>query len=191
MDREEDWRNAFGGNSYGLYYDEKTKGIFKSEYVVSNNSKTISVNLVLIALMRLVPNEFIPYNNILVFVSLSLGAIFVGIQFGYNFQTARHKNLRRISLTYEQWDCYLKKLNEAYFREIILVLLLIIGMIFSFVLSYNMQSKWWFFGGVGIAFVLGSIIITSLSKTRYMLYKNKITPDLTRGENEDEVITHW
>lgn len=177
-------------HSYMIYYDRETNAVYKANVINMNMHTASAFSLITIALMGYFPNELFPYDSLPLFITLVLVTILVSFRFGYFLSQHSNENLRRIELTKEEWVHYVREGEQTLKSEVIFLVFLKILTLICFILSYIRTSKWGFFGGIGAATLVGVFsAFTSLS--RYLLYKNNITPDLTRGENEDETIAHW
>ena len=163
--------------SYTLFYDKQTKGVFKAEAKSISMPKFLLLFLIVYPAMNLFPNGVIPYHNDLILYSLGLIAIVLSLMVGHYLTQRLNKDVRRITLSKEEWKYYLEKGNKLYFTQItVLTLLLIFAISCIFFLSI-FQSKWWLFGGIGTSVVIGTSI-TTFTKTRYLLYKNKLDVNL-------------
>jgi len=179
-DTNKDKENSFiNENSYTLFYDKKTKGIYKAEAKNIRPSTFLLLFLIGYPTMNLFPNELIPYDDHLFFIGICLMTILLSIVVGTYFVFGLNKNLRRITLSNDDWNYYLEKGNKLYLIQITVMTTLLLFALSCFVFLYILQSKWWFFGGIGASVLVGGGI-THFSKTRYLLYKNKINVHLNR-----------
>lgn len=86
-------------------------------------------------------------------------------------------NYRRVYLTTDEWQDHLKGFNKVYFRQLMLPSLLYFISIVCFICLYIYPTSWLFFIGV-IASMIARSDITFFSKTKYLLYKNKLDVNL-------------
>ena len=176
--------------SYTLYYDKETKGVYKAEAQNINTPKFILLFLIVFPIMNFFPNDFIPYENDVFFISLVVVVIVLSITFGWYLSTRLNKNLRRVTLSKEEWKYYLENGNKLYLTQISVMTIILLFVISCFVFLYFYQSKWWMFGGIGTGVVVGTSI-TLFSRTRYLLYKDRVDVNLNNGGIENENITDW
>src|SRR5699024_9905442 len=140
--------------------------------------------------MNLLQNELIPYHNDLILYSLGLIAIVLSLMVEHYLNQRLNKDVRRITLSKEEWKYYLEKGNKLYFRQITVMTLLLLFAISCILFLSVFQSTWWLFGGIGTSVVIETSI-TIFTKTRYLLYKNKLDVNLNRERKEDEDIAYW
>lgn len=176
--------------SYTLFYDKKTKGVFKAEAQGMSMPKFLLLFLIAYPTMNFFPNDVIPYHNDFILYSLGLIAIVLSLMVGHYLTQKLNKDVRRITLSKEEWKYYLEKGNKLYFTQITVMTLLLLFAISCIVFLSIFQSKWWLFGGIGTSVVIGTSI-TIFTKTRYLLYKNKLDVNLNRERKENEDITYW
>lgn len=169
-----DKRNSFvSDESYTLFYDKQSEGIYKAIPKNISTSKFMLIFLIAYPTMNFLPNNVMPYDNLLALFSLSVIFIVISFGFGLNLSLKSHKDVERISLSKEKWQYYLEKGNKFYIRQLLLIILLLLFTISCIVFLAIFQSKWWFFGAIGTSIVLGTMG-TTCTKTRYLLYKNKL-----------------
>jgi len=174
-------RNSFvNDKSYTLFYDRQTKGVFKAETKNISTPKFLLLFLIGYPTMNIFPNDVIPYHHKLIFFSLCFMTLVLSMIVGNYFVLGLNKGLRRITLSQEEWKYYLEKGNKLYFIQIIFMTSLLLFAITCFILLYIYQSKWWLFGGIGASFIVGGGI-TIFTRTRYLLYKEKIGVNLNNG----------
>lgn len=184
-------KNSFSNDtSYTLYYDKETKGIYKAEAKNINTPTFIFLFLIIFPIMSFFPNNFIPYENKVYFISLTLVVIFFSITVGWYLSNRLNNNLRRVTLSKEEWKYYLEHGNKLYLRQISVMTIILLFVIACFIFLYIYQSKWWMFGGIGTGVVVGTSI-TLFSRTRYLLYKNRVDVNLNNGGIENEDIADW
>lgn len=115
------------------------------------------------------------------FVTMVL-SIMVGRYLAFNML----ENVEKVSLSKDEWNRRLKQGNHFYIRQVIFVIVLSLVATVCFILFSIAPSRWWFFAGVLSGVVVGSQM-TVLSKTRFLLYKNKldINPSDDRAGDDD------
>lgn len=169
-------------NSYTLYLDAKTKEVFRAEGKKINASKFTFGFLVFFAFTRLFSVKILPFDNIFAFVIICLFIFILGLMLGYYLGIKMIDNIQKVTLSKEEWERYLSKGNDFYLRQIISSFILIILSVACFFFLYIFPSKWWFFGGIVLSVLAGTLSL-ALSKTRYDLYKNKI--DITFNDGKE------
>lgn len=188
--KNENERAYTSENSYTIYYDIKTNAVYKAGVIEIHMNTVLSLSLIAYPIMVYFPDKIIPYDNLLLFCILTLSIILISLKLGNFLSRHSNKNLRRIELTKEEWTYYVSEGKRNFKSESILLIFLTLLMFICFILLYVSTSKWWFFGGI-ISAILVGVAMPFISISRYLLYKNKITPELMRGDSEDETITHW
>lgn len=184
-------RNTFiDDKSYTIFYEKKTKKIYTAGTKNISSVKFMLIFLIFYPIMNYFPNNIIPYYDNLMFFLFSFIILLSSLIIGKKISEKSHKDLKKIILSKEKWKDYLEKGNEFYPRQIISMTLLLLFTISFYILLYIYQSKWWLFGAIGIGIVIGTSS-TIFSKTRYLLYKNKLDVNLQEEENSNENITDW
>lgn len=169
-----DKRHSFvSEDSYTLFYDRETQGVFKAHPKNITTSQFLFLFLILYPMMNFFPNDIMPYDNTLALFSIGAAAIIVSIIVGNSSVVKMNSDIKRMTLSKAEWEYYLRKGNRFYFRQIILMTVLLLFAISCIIFLYIFQSKWWLFGGIGTSLVVG-MSITVFTKTRYLLYKNKL-----------------
>jgi len=187
-----DKENSFiNENSYTLFYDKKTKGVYKAEAKNIRSSTFLLLFLIGYPTMNFFPNELIPYEHHLIFIGICLMTILLSMVAGTYFIYGFNKDLRRITLSKDDWNYYLEKGNKLYLIQIAVMTTLLLFAISCFIFLYMYQSKWWLFGGIGTSFIVGGSI-PLFSKTRYLLYKNRVDVHLNNDEamENDDIISY-
>ena len=176
--------NSFvSDESYTLFYDKQSKGIFKGTPKDMSTSKFMLIFLIVYPTMNYFPNDVIPYDNPLALYILGLIAIVFSLAFGLHLSLTSYKEVRTISLSEEEWQSYLEKGNKFYIRQLVVIIILLLCAISCIVCLAIFQSKWWLFGSIGISIFLGTMS-TICTKTRYLLYRNQldVVLDLHEGQ---------
>jgi len=173
--------NNAGEDNYTLYIDTRTKDIVKAGAKDISPSKLTLLILVGYPIVQYFPVGIIPLNNIIAFISVCILVMVFSVLFGYHLSLRMIKDVRKVNLSAEKWNEYLEKGNKFYFRQLIFLLILFLFAITCFVLLYIYPSSWWFFGGI-LSSITAGPFITFFSKTRYLLYKNKLDINLNNGE---------
>lgn len=177
-------------DSYTLYVDSRTKAIYRADAKKISSSKFIFLIIIGYTIIEFFPINIIPLNSFIPFISVCIIMIFLGVLLGYYISPRMLENYRRVTLSPEEWDYYLKIFNRFYFRQFIVPSLLLVISIACFLFFYIYPSSWWFFIGI-ISSIIAGAGITSFSKTKYLLYKDKLNINLNNVGVEDEDITHW
>lgn len=175
--------NTGSGNHFTLYVDPKTKTIYKAGAGTSilSSPKYILLFIIIFIIMNYFPNNIIPYHHTFILFSLSLIVMILSILLGNSLSLRLVKDIKRITLSKEEWKCYLTEGNKFYTKQVMLTVFLFIFSCICFVLLFLSQSKWWLFGGIGSSIALGPLI-PLLSKSRYLLFKNKLPVKLDSDE---------
>lgn len=185
-----DGEPQFDDGAYDLIYDRETKGIYKVEHRTIGRGYYVFITVLLRAMLLVVDEEIVPFDNLLYFIMVSLIAIYISIHIGYRTLYFLQGDAYRIALTQEEWEYYLKEGNKKFVKQIYFVLSTVLVIFICIVCFYIFQSNWWLFGALLIAYLLGTML-PLVSKTRYLFYKGEITPDLNLSEYEDENIFYW
>lgn len=172
--------NPGGKNSYTLYFDPNTHEVFKAEDKKVGASRFTFIFLAFYVFARSFSIEIIPFDNVIVYSIICLLIFLLALMLGYYLRTKLLDNIKKVTLSPEEWERYLNKGNHFYLRQIIFTISLIILSAACFVFLYIFPSKWWLFGGIGLGIVAGTFLII-LSKTKYKLYKNKIDINFNDG----------
>jgi len=179
-----------GDDSYTLFIDTRTNGIVKSGAKNISSSKLTLLILLAYPIVQFFPVNILPLNNIIAFISVCVLILIGSVMFGYYLSLRMIKDVRRVTLSTEKWNQYLEKGNKFYLRQLFLLISLFLFSVTCFVLLYIYPTSWWFFGGI-LSGITAGPFITFFSKTRYLLYKNKLDINLSNGGAEDEDITYW
>lgn len=171
--------------SYTLFYDKETKGVYKAEAQNIHSPTFVVLFFILFPLMNFFPNHFIPYENKTFFIALVVVVIALSISLGWYLTRRLNKNLKRMTLSKEEWKYYLENGNRLYVIQIIVMTTILLFVIACFVFLYIYQSKWWMFGGIGTGVIVGTSI-TLFSRTRYLLYKDRVDVHLDNERCEQE-----
>lgn len=182
--------NAGKKNSYTLSIDAKTNKFYRFEEHKIKMSWYLPLFISFLILTRLFPIKYIPLNKGIIFSLMSLFLFIMGLYIGNIIRVIGITNIREININSEEWRYYQKKATHFYPRQLIFTLLMLIIPLVCFVYLYIYPSKWWFFGGI-ISSVAAGTLLPLLSKTRYLLYKNKLDVNLQEEENSNENITDW
>lgn len=176
-----DGKTVINHNSYALFYDKASQGVYRASVKKINEGRLRLLTLTIFFIMLYFPSDFIPYDNVSLYILTCLITMFGSMWVGYRSTKRAHYNYRSISLTEEKWEDYLTQGNAKYLYAVGFTVGLLFLLVPCCILSYYYQAKWWLFTGLGFACVAGMGLI-SLSKTRYLLYKYKITGYLNKGE---------
>jgi len=177
-------------DSYTLYIDSRTNTIFKADAKNISSAKVTFLIILGYPIIELFPVTIIPLDNIIQFISVCVIVMSLSVFLGYYISPRMLENYRRVTLSSEEWKRCLETFNQFYFRQFILPSLLLLITIVCFVFLYIFPSSWWFFGGI-ISGIMAGAGLTSFSKTKYLLYKNKLDINWNNGGEEDEDITYW
>src|SRR5699024_5512435 len=129
-------RNSYASyQSYTIFYDKKTKGVFKAEAKSLSMPKFLLLFLIVYPTMNFLPNDVIPYHNDLILYSLGLIAIVLSLMVGHYLTQRLNKDVRRITLSKEEWKYYLEIGNKLYFTQLTVMTLLLL-----FYLSFNLNG---------------------------------------------------
>ncbi|MBU5465362.1 hypothetical protein KQI49_00790 [Virgibacillus sp. MSJ-26] len=182
-------KNPGKENSYSLFVETQTKSIFKGEN--KNISAPMFTFLILIfyPFVQFFPIEIFPLDNKFALLTVCSIVMILCVSLGHYLSFKMLENVKKISLSTEEWKQCLKQGNHYYIRQIVFVVILVLASLACFVCFTIVPSRWWFFGGVLLSILTGTQAII-LSKTRYQLYKNKLDINLNNGGEEDENITY-
>jgi len=89
------------------------------------------------------------------------------------------KHVRQAHLTQKEWKYYQERGRRFYPRQVLLVFMMFIFSIACFIFLFMYHAKWWLVGAILSSIVTGSLL-PFLSKTRYLLYKNKLDVQLNK-----------
>ena len=181
--------NAGKKNSYTVSVDINNNKVYRYEEQNIKMSLFLPVFILFFISVRLFPIELIPLNNFISFSVISILIYIIGLYFGNIVRAKGITNIREFTLNQEEWKYYQRKAAHFYPRQLILALLMLIIPIVCFVYLYIYPSKFWLFGGVLSSFVAGTLLIF-LSKTRYLIYKDKLDVKLQKEKHLNEDITN-
>ena len=183
-------KNPGKENSYSLFIETQTKSVFRGENKNISASTFTFLILVFYPFAQFFPIKIFPFSNIFALLIICFIIMVLSVMFGHYLSIRLLVNMKKVSLTTEEWEQCLKQGNKFYIRQIIFVIVLLLASLVSFVFFAIIPSRWLFFGGVLLSVVAGTQTII-LSKTRYLLYQNKLDVNLNNGGAEDEDITYW
>lgn len=123
--------------------------------------------------------EYIPLDSLVVYTNMSMLLFGICLFCGNIMREKGIKNVRPANLSQEEWERYREKGRRFYLRQVLLVCLMFILSIACFICLYIYPSKWWLVGAILSSIVTGSLL-PFLSKTRYLLYKNKLDVQLNK-----------
>lgn len=123
-------------DSYTLYVDTQTKDIVKVR--AKNVSSTKLTLLILLAypIVQFFPVSIIPLNNIIAFISVCIFMMIFSVILGYYLSLKMIEDVKKVTLTKERWNQFLEKGNKFYFRQLFLLLVLLLFSITCFVFIY-------------------------------------------------------
>lgn len=176
-------------NSYTLCVDANTHDIYRVKDKEVNTSRYLLIFMLVLVLTRIFSIEILPLDNIFTFVVVSFLIFIISLTFGHSMRTKMFDNIQKIILTEPEWKKYLGKSRHFYLRQVIFATVLLILSISCFIMLYIFPTKWWFFGGIASSILTGTQI-SLLSKTRYLLYKNKLNITVNDGGEGIGDITH-
>lgn len=184
------YTNPEKDNSYTLYVNPETKTIFKADAKNISPSKITLLIILGYPMIEFFPINVIPFDNIMAYLCVSILAMFLSVLIGYYISPYMLENYRRVYMTADEWKDCLKIINHFYVRQLLFPSILLLISIACFLFLYVYPTSWLFFIGI-ISGILAGAGITSFSKTKYLLYKNKLDINLNNGGEEDEDITYW
>lgn len=177
-------------NSFTICVDANSNDIYKVEDQEINPAYFILLFFLVFVFIRMFPLDLIPFNKVFLFIPICLIIWTVCIVLGYYMRVKLVTNIKQISVHEQMWEEYHKKYTYFYRRRVVLSIVLLLISVCFFVLLYIYPSKSWLFGGIFSSLFAGSQIIL-LSRTGYLLYKNKLVVNLNNREKENQDITEW
>lgn len=166
-------------DSFTIAMDAKTNQLYIYEEKQMKASVFLPLFFVFLVFTRLLSVEYIPLNSLITYSFLSILLFGICLYGGNIMRKKGIKNVQQANLSKEEWERYREKGRRFYLRQILLVCLMFILSIACFIFLFMYQAKWWLVGAILSSIVTGSLL-PFLSKTRYLLYKNKLDVQLNK-----------
>lgn len=157
---------------FTLFVDRQTQDIYKAEFKQVNELTYILIFVFVLIMMRNLSIDSIQLDSLILFISLCLFTMLMGIVVGFALNRKMYRNFKKINHQEREWKNYLIKANNIYRRQIIYIGVLLILASVCFAMLYIVPSIWWIFGGISFSVFSGGEI-QFLSKTRFRLYKSE------------------
>jgi len=169
--------NIGKSDSYTIAIDAETNQLYTFEEKQMKASVFLPLFFVFLIFTRLLSVEYIPLDNLIIYTIMSI-VLFSICLFGGNIMRKKGiKNIKKASFNTREWDRYKEKGRHFYPRQVLLVIFMLILSIACFVFLYMYQAKWWLIGAI-LSSVFSGNLLPFLSKTRYLLYKDRIEVNL-------------
>src|SRR5699024_374797 len=99
-------------NNYTLFVDPKTKLLFKAD--TKNINQAIITFFIIIGylIIEFFPIHIIPFDNIMAYLGIIGTVMLLSALFGYYISPNVMGNYRRVYLTTDEWQGYLKRFNK-------------------------------------------------------------------------------
>jgi len=168
-------------DSFTIAIDAETNQIYTFEEKQMKASFFLPLFFVFLIFTRVLSVEYIPLNSLITYTVMSILLFGICLIGGNIMRKKGIKNIKKASLNQREWESYQARGRHFYPRQVLLVLLMFILSIACFIFLYMYEAKWWLVGAILSSLVAGSLL-PFLSKTRYLIHKNKIEIQLNDGD---------
>jgi len=161
-----------GIQGYTLFINPNTKEVFMADHKEVNMAKYWILFALTLALIRSFLDKSLSFNNQFNVIIVILLSCVIGVLMGRSMYQSSYINDRQIYITHEELKDFIREGNLFYKRQIIMMsifILLACSCLILFIVSYMLI---WLVGIFVFSLLFGTVI-PLLSRTRYLLYKDK------------------